>query len=276
MLAIAIERLVQNLRRQGLASGVIKNHIKEYIQFHILDFIYNSELYNTFIFTGGTCLRICYGLNRLSEDIDFDLLKEIDVNTFTKDICDHFSKKLQYKNVETTIKGKNNKIYLKLPILRNLGLASTSESDKLYVKIETSICSKKKVEAEFTPIDHEQLNFLIRHYNLSALMAGKINAIFNRVYFKGKENEITFKGRDIYDLVWYLERGTNPDMDIIKDTLGIDSEKELFEKIYNKVSNYNPEYLMKDLENLFDNRNFIKRWSENYKEILLKAINKRY
>ena len=79
-----IARLVQNLERQNLPSGVIQNHIKEHLQFYVLDFIYNSRFGKTFLFTGGTCLKICYGLNRLSEDIDFDLTEDINIASFPR------------------------------------------------------------------------------------------------------------------------------------------------------------------------------------------------
>lgn len=52
MLMTEIERLVQTLGRQGLSDGVIQNHIKEYLQLYVLDFIYNSRFNKIFIFTG--------------------------------------------------------------------------------------------------------------------------------------------------------------------------------------------------------------------------------
>lgn len=268
MLTTEIERLVQNLERQKLPGGVIQNHIKEYLQLYVLDFIYNSRFGKIFIFTGGTCLKLCYGLNRLSEDIDFDLTEEVNIASFAEDIHSHFAKKLQHKEVEFAIKGKNNKLYLKFPILHRLGLSDVGESSKLYVKIETSPVVATEYKIEFTPVDRERLNFLVQHYDLPSLMAGKINAIFHRVYFKGKKNEITFKGRDVYDLIWYLQRGVHPNMAMIGRFLSITSETVLFEKIREKITKYKPEHLLKDVENLFDNRSFIVNWVENFNAIL--------
>ncbi len=261
MLIIEIQKIVQKMQREDMPAAVIRNHIKEYLQFYVLDFIYNSPFNKKFIFTGGTCLRICYGLNRLSEDIDFDLIEMVDIEAFANGIHTHFVKKLQHKDVEFSIKGKNDKIYLKFPILRSLGLADANASDKLYIKIETTPVTIENYGLEITPIDRERLNFLVQHYDLPTLMACKIGAIFQRV-------EISFKGRDVYDLAWYLEKGIHPNMSVIKGVLEIDSEKALFEKIYKKVENYKPEHLLKDLENLFDNQVFIKNWAENFKTIL--------
>ena len=59
-----------------------RNLLKEYLQVLILDFIYSSPKYGGLIFYGGTCLAHCFGLRRLSEDIDFvDDKKEIDIET---------------------------------------------------------------------------------------------------------------------------------------------------------------------------------------------------
>jgi len=126
------------LRRQNLPAPLIKNHIKEYLQLHVLDFIYNSPVGKSFLFTGGSCLRICYGLNRLSEDIDFDLTRDIELKTVAQNLFEHFSKKLQYKGLEFAVKGKHKKIYLKFPILHSLELADANDSNKLYVKIGSS------------------------------------------------------------------------------------------------------------------------------------------
>ena len=61
----------------------IRNVLKEELQNFILNFIYTSK-YKDLIFTGGTCLRKNYGLNRLSEDLDFDYINKLNINQFAK------------------------------------------------------------------------------------------------------------------------------------------------------------------------------------------------
>ena len=46
--------------------------IREYLQYKILDIIYNTEAGKQLVFMGGTCLRLIYGNRRFSEDLDFD------------------------------------------------------------------------------------------------------------------------------------------------------------------------------------------------------------
>ncbi len=46
--------------------------MKEVLQAYVLDYLYNHPSYRRLNFYGGTCLHVVYGLNRLSEDLDFD------------------------------------------------------------------------------------------------------------------------------------------------------------------------------------------------------------
>ena len=49
-----------------------KNLLREYLQYKILEIIFNSKLNNKLSFLGGTALRIVYDNSRFSEDLDFD------------------------------------------------------------------------------------------------------------------------------------------------------------------------------------------------------------
>jgi predicted nucleotidyltransferase component of viral defense system len=54
-----------------------KNVFEEILQLNILDVLSNySELYKNIVFQGGTALKLCYNLNRYSEDLDFTINKE--------------------------------------------------------------------------------------------------------------------------------------------------------------------------------------------------------
>ena len=72
-----IEEMRSLLNKQGIQNKsnlYIRSLLKEFLQIYVLNFIYLNQIYNkVFVFTGGTCLRHCFGLNRLSEDLDFDL-----------------------------------------------------------------------------------------------------------------------------------------------------------------------------------------------------------
>lgn len=275
MLIQNLEKKVQELKNKGLTNEIIKNYLKEYLQLFILEFIYNQKEYCNLIFTGGSCLRFCYGLNRLSEDLDLDSLKKIDKKKLVKELKEYFKRKLQYADLEISIKGKGEKIYLKFPILKFLKLSTLSESDKLYIKIEIEKISKAPFEVEKTPILKDGFSFFVKNYDLSSLMAGKINAVLFRIYFKEKNNKIIFRGRDWYDLIWYFQNKIKPNSAYLKKITKISSEEEIFKKLDEKAMNLNLNHLKSDIENLFESRKFVNDFIQNF-DNLYKKYRKNY
>jgi len=227
------------------------------------------------IFTGGSCLRICFDLPRLSEDLDFDLKKEdwevFNIEKLANDIEKYFKKDLLF-DVKVKVQGKK-RIYLKFAVLKELGIANESESDLLYVKIEPEKTSFTEPAVEIQPIFQYGYNFIVRRYNLSFLMTGKLNAIFLREWFSGKENEIDVKGRDFYDLYWYLEKGISPDYNNLESSVQIDNEEELYKQLKEKIENkLTSQKLSYDLKNFFKDQNFVNDFCDNYKEIIFSKL----
>jgi len=274
MLEQILKTLSDDKKRQGLTSDVIKNILKEILQLYSLDFIYNSVYGKDLIFTGGSALRICYGLNRLSEDLDFDLEedKKIDKEFLVNDIINYFKKRLSFQKIEATISGKEKKIYLKFPILYDLELARRTESEKLYVKLEIAENISKYYQTEFLPVSRFNLNFVVKVYTLETLMASKIIAILKRTFRKGKGNKVTFKGRDYYDLLWFLQKGVEPNIKRLNDVLGISQKKDIYEQLFEKIKNINPNYLKEDILPLFEDTRFVEVYCKNYKEMIKKYL----
>ena len=72
--------------------------LKEAAQSLVLDFIYNHKSYRGMNFYGGTCLRVVYGLNRLSEDLDLDNQGGINLDSLGEDLVKHISEKYNFPN----------------------------------------------------------------------------------------------------------------------------------------------------------------------------------
>jgi predicted nucleotidyltransferase component of viral defense system len=269
MLEQILKNLTEEKKRAGYPIPVIQNLLKEILQWFILDFISNSAYGKDLIFTGGSALRVGYNLNRLSEDLDFDLEKgrEINKEELTRDILAYFEKNLRFGITEASISGQGKKIYLKFPILYELGLAKKGQSDKLYVKLEIEKNLSSYYQIEYLPLSRFNLNFLLKVYTLETLMAAKIIAILKRTYRKGK-SQITFKGRDYYDLLWFLQKGVKPLAARIKDVLRIQTSEELINALKEKISNINPAYLKEDLLPLFEDFRFMENYCLRYTEIV--------
>ena len=276
MLLSILKEIVAKKKEQNIPGFVINNFLKEYLQYPVLAYIYSHKQYKNLIFIGGSCLRICHNLPRLSEDLDFDYFKKdfakIDLVVFANDLKKYF-KNNYLINIDIKVQG-DIRIYLKFPILKELGLASNiSESDFLYVKIEISKSSFIKPKIDLIPISQFGYNFIARSYTLEYLMTGKINAIFNRVWFKGNSNEIDIKGRDFYDLYWYLQNKINPSWVELEKTAGIKTQAEFVKIIKEKIEkNVSAKKLAYDLRNFFENQEFVNNFCKNYKDIIFKNL----
>ncbi|MEO0106766.1 MAG: nucleotidyl transferase AbiEii/AbiGii toxin family protein, partial [candidate division WOR-3 bacterium] len=237
-------------------------------------FIYSHNEYNNLIFYGGSSLRHCYGLPRLSEDLDFvDIGKKINLGKLSSDLISFFAKK---HNLMATFKIQKFRCVLKFPILHLLNLAKTSESNFLFLKIEvyTTFDFCKRYRIEIKPIFKFGESILVKSFDLPTLMATKIRAILYRKWERtNKTGKIlaAVKGRDYYDLMWYLEQGVEPNIDCIE---GIRDKSELYPKLMEIVSTIDKASIRYDLEGLIENYAFAKTFSENAKEIISSLIKK--
>lgn len=256
----------------GMSSTYKRNLLKDYIQVVILSFIYSHPKYSQMVFYGGSSLRHCFDLPRLSEDLDFvDLKKNIKLNDLAKDLEDYFKKST---DLEVAIKVQPSRVQIKFAILKELGLAGPSESDILYLKIEVfkyfDFCSGYEINT--MPIFKFNRSMLIKTFNLSTMMATKIGAVMNRRWNKiAKDGELLakVKGRDYFDLMWYLSKNIKPNLNCLMDKKDKDGFKEKLLDVVKKVDGKSIEY---DLGPLMENSNFVNGLSKNIKDILIREI----
>jgi predicted nucleotidyltransferase component of viral defense system len=277
MIIDTLKKITQEKQQQNIPNFIIKNFLKEYLQYPVLSFIYNQKDYKKLIFNGGSCLRVCYGLPRLSEDLDFDYLsqdfKNLDLDKLANDLSFYFRDR---HLLEPKIKVQSDmRIYLKFPILKQLALAPniSSESDFLYVKLEIAKSNFRKPNFALNPISEYEYNFVVKSYNLEYLMTGKIKALLTRIWFKEDKNKIDIKGRDFYDLFWYLKKKIEPNWSELKKTLQIKDKNDFKKIIENRIEkNVNTKKLAYDLKNFFADQNFVNDFCKNYKKIILNLL----
>lgn len=270
-----LKPIIAEKKQLGVPKAVILNYLKEYIQYLVLSLIYNHPDFKKLVFKGGSCLRICYNLPRLSEDLDFDYGKK----QFPDGLLPGLEKYLSYEikskyfsDLETKIQS-TIRLYLKFPLLHNLGLAEKSESDKLYVKIEVENTILPYANFVLTPISRLGFNFVAYHYDLSTSMAGKIHAFLNRLWFKGKTQEIDIKGRDFYDLYWFLQNKVKPNWQALRKITAIKNDQELKSILTARIQKtVTPQKLSYDLRNFLPHPSFVSDFSKNYLTLIKKTI----
>ena len=246
------------------------NALKEELQFYVLDFIYHHPEYSKWMMYGGSALRICYDLDRMSVDLDFEVSHKIDNNFLNKlkeETEKHFSK------VYSVDPG-----FLKIAIIKRRGIKLKFKVGNLIpgftketidTKVELNhFSAPAKVVTERIPQNHGQLSFVIRTYNLSSLMASKIAAIFLRGTRGVGEAIYGEKGRDVYDLLWYMNKKIVPDLDYLK-AKNVDEAKDyrtLFTKLAVKMSSVSEKNLKDDLTPLFLDPRYVTNWLANWHE----------
>jgi predicted nucleotidyltransferase component of viral defense system len=249
-------------------SNVTKRIIaKDFLISYLLAFIYKHKDYRKLVFYGGTCARVVYKLNRLSEDIDLENTAGVNLNNLKNDLEKYIvgTLKIEGGNVYTQIgEGGISRFIVRLPILYAIGL-SPLPSEKLHVKIEISKHKQTYVK-EVTTVMRDNQVLAISHFNKSSLMAGKMLACIERVFRKGK-TEALVKGRDWYDLWWYLNEKVTPN----EEKLKADGEKpymleEAWKILDERVSNLRKEDLVDDLRSFFLESVFVESWLDNFQD----------
>ncbi|MCJ7525700.1 MAG: nucleotidyl transferase AbiEii/AbiGii toxin family protein [Candidatus Aminicenantes bacterium] len=184
-----------------------RNMTREYLQARILQLLQESGAFGAWIFHGGTALRFLFSLPRYSEDLDFCLLQPSGTLNLANTV-DYVQRALAAENYQVEIKtsGKTavKSAWLRFPgLLYELGLSShQNEILSLKLEIDTNPPGGGKTT---TTIIRRHVLLNLFHYDQPSLLAGKLHAIFSRPYTKG---------RDLFDLFWYLSDPTWPDPNI--------------------------------------------------------------
>ncbi len=179
--------------------------LREIMQEIALAGLYRGGFFERAAFYGGTCLRIFYGLDRFSEDLDFSLLTSD--NSFSLEpYFDAIAREFHALglSVDIQIKSKSNKSNIDSAFLK-----STTQSYDLKIEYSKIIKIKFEVDKEPPPgfVTEEKLllqpfSFYTKCYSQSDLFAGKMHALL----FRQWKNRV--KGRDWYDLEWYIRSGS--------------------------------------------------------------------
>lgn len=177
------------------------NAVHEVMQQITLAALYRAGFFNKAAFYGGTCLRIFHDLPRFSEDMDFSLLEK-DENFSLEGFFDTIMNEFRALGREVVIsrKAKVTDTHIESAFLKD-------NSDIYNIEFQTQRSIKIKIEVDTNPplgfnTEYKLLllpfSFMTRCFNLSGLFAGKMHAFLFRNWKK------RVKGRDWYDLEWYV------------------------------------------------------------------------
>ena len=194
-----------------------ENALREITQEVALLALSRAGFFKKACFHGGTCLRIFYGLQRFSEDLDFALLKidpKFQINEYLNSLEEIF--KIYDYEIEIIDKSKESnvqKIFIKEDsigqslVLNYPKISSKPKSIKIKFEVDINPPSGADCQNAF---HNFPTAFSVAAYDLPSLYAGKLHALLCRDYVKG---------RDWYDFLWYLMQKISINYNLLENFL---------------------------------------------------------
>ena len=203
-----------------------KAALREVIQSIVLVGLSRAEFFKYASFYGGTALRIFYGLNRYSEDLDFILNKTdkcFKIDKFTnkiKEVALSYGLDLEIVTKNKRTKSPIESAFAKLNTYQAFVSLKLDEKMKnilhkdevIKVKIEVDCNPSLEFNVETKWIDVPEYASIIV-LDEPSLFSGKLHAILCRTYNN------TVKGRDYYDLLFYISKRIKPNIPYLKNKL---------------------------------------------------------
>lgn len=215
-----------------------RNLLREYLQYKILEIIFDSKYGEKLSFMGGTAIRIIHSNTRFSEDLDFDnlALREKDFRQMVKLI----QKKLELEGYVVEIKNIFRgayRSYIRIPNVLFDNRLSKHKKEKLLIQIDAEPQEFKYRQSKVI-ISKFDLFLQINVVPVDILLAQKIYAIFKRK---------RAMGRDFYDTV-SLSGKTKVNLNYLKSKLKIKDTTDLKRRLLLKCKKFDFKHLAQDTE----------------------------
>jgi hypothetical protein len=174
-----------------------RNIAREYLQARLLAALQRAEAMIPLAFHGGTALHFLYAHGRYSEDLDFALEgdpQRYDFRSYLQAIRSELTPEGYLVELKVNDRKTVHSAFVRFPgLLFELGL-SAQRNEALAIKLEVDTHPPAGAGLETTLV-RRYVMLQLQHHDRASLLAGKLHAILQRPYAKG---------RDLYDLLWYL------------------------------------------------------------------------
>lgn len=264
----------------------ILSALREIMQEITLAGLSRTDFFEKAAFYGGTALRIFYGLDRYSEDLDFSLLKpdsNFSIEPYFKAVLDEFNSLGLTVSIQEKKKTKQTAIdsaFLKAEtiwkeivledIIKETGVRS-NKTLKIKIEVDRQPPLKFKTEEKLLL---RPFSFYVKCFTKPSLFSGKMHALL----FRKWKNRV--KGRDWYDLEWYIKKGIPLDVNHFltraKDTNdwqeGSISADQIIELLDRKIKSVSFSSIKEDVVKFIKNDDILSIWSPEYFKDLIKEI----
>src|SRR3989344_2253098 len=188
--------------------------VKEIAQEIALAGLARTDFFKHAAFQGGTCLRICHGLPRFSEDLDFILMKggSFSWPLYLQQLPTEFSVYGLHLDIHDRSEAKGN---VKWAFLKENSFGRVLSfqyprrvSDTQVIRIKLEIDTNPPLGSQFeSKIVTFPFPYSVITQDLPSLFAGKCHALLCRPYVKG---------RDWYDFLWFISHRVSVDIELLK------------------------------------------------------------
>jgi predicted nucleotidyltransferase component of viral defense system len=230
-------------------QGYERAIVREYLQYKILQAIFESNQASQLSFLGGTALRIIHGNNRFSEDIDLDNFG-LSWQAFG-DVIQKVKQLLVLEGFQVEISMVARGAFhcnLKFPeLLYKQGL-SPYQQERILIQLDT-IAQGYDYQPEIRILNKFDVFTEVRVTPLNLLLSQKIYTAVNRK---------RPKGRDYYDITFLFGR-VKPDFGYLEQKMGIDSPESLRQEFLLKIAEYDFEALAVDVAPFLISKDQVKR-----------------
>ena len=230
------------------------NIMREYLQSYALRVLHDEGVFRSTVFLGETALRFLYDLPRFSEDLDFSITGKTEYPLV--DIIKKLKQEFVLAGYDISV-SYNDKKTVQYAFFKFSGLLyeagiSPLKDQTFSIKIEIDTNPPEGVVLQ-TYIVNKYFPISFLSYDLASLFAGKLNAVLSRRYTKG---------RDFFDVGWYLSRWKtlSPNIMLLKNGLfrtgwkkEIPTEKTWREFLYTVVQKTDWGKVKQDVENFLEN-----------------------
>ncbi len=252
--------------------------LREIMQEVALAGLYRAGFYEKAAFYGGTALRIFYGLDRFSEDLDFSLLADnpnFSFQPYIDAIITEFdsqgmqvSVREKTKAVQTNVESaflKSETIWKELVLDGILPQQGMGQVANIKIKIEVDKRPPLGFDTEEKLLT-QPFSFYVKCFTLIDLFAGKMHALL----FRKWQNNV--KGRDWYDMEWYIKKGIPLNLSHFL-ARAISSghwkgstmtEQEFRNLLKQKIDSVNMDRVKEDIRRFIPNQDRLKIWSPQY------------
>ncbi len=204
---------------------------QEQFEIEVLETLNSGKFLNYFVFGGGTMLRLCYGLNRFSVDLDFWITRDIDTGKLFENLT-------KYLLESYTIRDSANKFYT---LVFEIKSRDYPRNLKIEIRKETK---KIKTEMAIAYSRYSNIQVFLRVVSMQEMMKAKTEAFIER-------KEI----RDVFDIEFLLKKGISldaPAPTLERMLVGINSltKKDYTVKLGSLLEDVQREYYIKENFNI--------------------------